>query len=286
MIKFENLRFQYSGSSEFALDGINLEIHDGEFIGVIGASGAGKSTLTYAINGTVPHHFKGDFYGAVNVNGLDTVDNYPEDIAAEAGSVFQDIDAQMTATIVEDEILFGLENFGCPREETEDRINEALSALKIEKLRNRNIGTLSGGQKQKTAIAAMIALRPKILVLDEPTGELDPQSSREIFELLKSLNKKYGMTIIIVEQKIMLQCEFADKLLVMDKGKAVHFDTVKNVLKHSEELENMGINCPRIVTLARKLEENGIYSGEYPADLDSAEKMVRQILAETVGKQL
>ena len=82
MIKFENLRFQYSGSSEFALDGINLEIHDGEFIGVIGASGAGKSTLTYAINGTVPHHFKGDFYGAVNVNGLDTVDNYPEDIAA------------------------------------------------------------------------------------------------------------------------------------------------------------------------------------------------------------
>ena len=94
------------------------------------------------------------------------------------------------------------------------------------------------------------------------------------------------MTIIIVEQKIMLQCEFADKLLVMDKGKAVHFDTVKNVLKHSEELENMGINCPRIVTLARKLEENGIYSGEYPADLDSAEKMVRQILAETGGKQL
>ena len=124
----------------------------------------------------------------------------------------------------------------------------------------------------------MIALRPKILVLDEPTGELDPQSSREIFELLKELNKKYGMTIIVVEQKIMLQCEFADKLLVIDGGKAVHYDTVEKVLEHSEDLEKMGINCPRIVTLARMLHENGLYDGVYPAELDSAEKMVRSVL--------
>ena len=278
MIEFNNLKFMYSGGKKFALDGIDLTINDGEFIGVIGPSGAGKSTLTYAINGTVPHHYKGDFYGAVKVNGLDTVDNKPEKIAGEVGCVFQDIDAQMTATIVEDEILFGLENFGCPAEEIEERIDEALKALRIEKLRTRSIGTLSGGQKQKTAIAAMIALRPKILVLDEPTGELDPQSSREIFELLKELNKKYGMTIIVVEQKIMLQCEFADKLLVIDGGKAVHYDTVEKVLEHSEDLENMGINCPRIVTLARMLHENGLYDGVYPAELDSAEKMVRSII--------
>lgn len=278
MIRFENLKFSYSGSNEFALDGIDLTVEDGEFIGVIGTSGAGKSTLTYAINGVVPHHYKGDYYGAVTVNGLDTVDNFPEDIAAEVGSVFQDIDAQMTATIVEDEILFGLENFGCPKDEIEERITDALSALGIENLRSRRIDTLSGGQKQKTAIAAMIALRPKILVLDEPTGELDPQSSRQIFELLRELNRTLGMTIIIVEQKIMLQCEFADKLLVMDKGKAVYFDTVKNVLVHSGELEKMGINCPRVVTLARGLEERGLYSGEYPVDLDCAEKMVRNVL--------
>ena len=278
MIEFKNLKFKYAGAKKFVLDDLSLTIEDGDFIGVIGPSGAGKSTLTYAINGTVPHHFKGDFYGAVIVNGMDTVENKPDKIAAEVGCVFQDIDAQMTATIVEDEILFGLENFGCPADEIEERISEALSALHIEKLRTRSIGTLSGGQKQKTAIAAMIALRPKILVLDEPTGELDPQSSLEIFRLLKDLNRKYGMTIIVVEQKIMLQCEFADKLLVVEDGKVVHYDKVSEVLKHSEDLENMGINCPRIVTLSRMMHEDGMYDGEYPADLDSAEKMVRSVL--------
>ena len=278
MIEFKNLKFKYAGAKKLVLVDINLTIEDGDFIGVIGPSGAGKSTLTYAINGTVPHHFKGDFYGAVIVNGMDTVENKPDKIAAEVGCVFQDIDAQMTATIVEDEILFGLENFGCPADEIEERISEAISALHIEKLRTRSIGTLSGGQKQKTAIAAMIALRPKILVLDEPTGELDPQSSLEIFRLLKDLNRKYGMTIIVVEQKIMLQCEFADKLLVVEDGKVVHYDKVSEVLKHSEDLENMGINCPRIVTLSRMMHEDGMYDGEYPADLDSAEKMVRSVL--------
>jgi len=279
MISFKNLKFKYPGGNKFALDDISLEINDGDFVGVIGPSGSGKTTLTNAINGTIPHHFKkGDFYGAVTVNGLDTVDNSPEEVAADLGCVFQDIDSQMTATIVEDEILFGLENFGCPSDEIQSRIDESLAALRIEKLRTRSIGTLSGGQKQKVAIAAMIAMRPKILVLDEPTGELDPQSSREIFEILKELNTKYGITIIVVEQKIMLQCEFADKLLVIENGKAVHYDTVSRVLEHSEDLERMGVNIPRIVTLARLLDENGMYSGEYPAEIDSAEKMIRSVL--------
>ncbi len=280
MIKIENLRFQYSGGREFALDGINLNIEKGDFVGIIGASGAGKSTLTYAINGIVPHHFKGDYYGSVKVCGLDTVDNYPEDIALHAASVFQDIDAQMTATMVEDEILFGLENFECPADEIEERVTYALSTLGIEDLRKRNINTLSGGQKQKVAIAAMIALRPEIIVLDEPTGELDPQSSRQIFELLKELNQTLGMTIVIVEQKIMLQCEFADKLIVMDKGKVLFYDSVSRVLSHSDELEQLGINIPRIVSLARGLEKSGLYSGEYPVNLDDAEKMVHTVLGD------
>lgn len=278
MIKFEKLGFQYKGSDKYALKDISFSVNDGEFIGIIGASGAGKSTLTYALNGIIPHHYNGDFYGAVTINGTDTVESSPEQLALQIGSVFQDIDGQMTATMVEDEILFGLENFGVPKNEIEERIEYALSSLGISQLRNRNISTLSGGQKQKTAIAAMIALKPKILVLDEPTGELDPQSSYQIFSMLKELNKTLGMTIIIVEQKIMLQCEFADKLLVMDKGEAVFFDTVKNVLMHSSELEKLGINCPRIVRLARDLKAKGLYNGEYPVNLDDAEKMVRESL--------
>lgn len=279
MIEIKGLKFKYPDSSVFALDDINLEINDGEFIGIIGPSGAGKTTLTNALNGAIPHYFKnGDFYGAVIVNGKDTVESSPDEIASDLGCVFQDIDAMMTSTIVEDEILFGLENFQIPREEIPERLEEALKALRIEKLRMRGIGTLSGGQKQKVAIAAMIALRPKILVLDEPTGELDPQSSREIFTLLKELNRKYGMTVLVVEQKIMLQCEFADKLLVIDEGKAVHFDTVSKVLEHSDDLIEMGVNCPRIVSLASMLARNGMFDGEYPANLESAEKMVRNVL--------
>lgn len=278
MIRIENLKFQYSGSKRFALDGIDLTIEKGDFVGIIGASGAGKSTLTYAMNGIVPHHYKGDFYGSVKISGMDTVDNYPEDIAAHLASVFQDIDAQMTATIVEDEILFGLENYECPKDEIEERITSSLSVLGIEELRKRNINTLSGGQKQKVAIAAMVAMRPEIIVLDEPTGELDPQSSRQIFELLKELNRNLGMTVVIVEQKIMLQCEFADKLIVMDGGKVIYYDKVSSVLSHSDDLEKLGINIPRIVTLARGLEKNGMYSGEYPVNLDEAEKMVQSVL--------
>ena len=278
MIEFEKLCFQYKNSSEYALKDISFKVNDGEFIGIIGASGAGKSTLTYALNGIIPHHYEGDFYGAVKINGTDTVESSPEQLALQVGSVFQDIDGQMTSTIVEDEILFGLENFGVPESEIESRIENALSMLGINELRSRNINTLSGGQKQKVAIASIIALKPKIIVLDEPTGELDPQSSYQIFAMLKELNRSLGMTIIIVEQKIMLQCEFADKLLVMDKGKTVFFDTVKNVLVHSHELERLGINCPRIVRLARDLQDRGLYSDEYPVNLDDAEKMAGEVL--------
>jgi energy-coupling factor transport system ATP-binding protein len=184
MISIKNLSFRYKGGERNALSGINLDIPEGDFLGLIGSSGAGKSTLTYAINGVAPHHYPGDFYGQVLVNGLDTVDAGAETIARQVGSVFQDIDGQMVASVVEDEILFGLENFGVPRNEIEGRLEEALAAAGIPELRLRDISSLSGGQKQKVVIAAITALKPKIIVLDEPTGELDPFSSRKIFVYL------------------------------------------------------------------------------------------------------
>lgn len=278
MIKFDNVSFSYDGSDKKALNNISLEINEGEFVGIIGSSGAGKSTFTYAVNGIVPHHYEGDFYGAVTVDKLDTVESSPEQLAMSVGSVFQDIDAQMTATIVEDEILFGLENFGINRDEIEQRITDSLRELGIEDLRSRDLSTLSGGQKQKVAIAAIIALKPKILLLDEPTGELDPQSSRQIFALLKKLNKELGMTVVIVEQKIMLQCEFADKLIVMHRGEVIAYDTVRNVLADTGKLETAGINSPRIVTLARTLESNSLYGGVYPVNLDEAAAMVKGVI--------
>lgn len=256
MIKIENLTFKYEGAKKNALDKINLQIDDGDFLGIIGESGAGKTTLCSAINALIPHHYKGDFYGSVKIDDKDSFDTRPGQLALKVGSVFQDIDSQLLSTFVEDEILFGLENFDIPKDQIESRVQFALEEVGITDLRYREISSLSGGQKQKVAIAAIIALQPKILVLDEPTGELDPASSRQIFALLDKLNKEKGITIIVIEQKIMLLCEFAQKLAVMEKGKITHFGKVREVLKNAEELEEKGINIPRVVTLSRQLINN------------------------------
>ncbi|UWG97176.1 ATP-binding cassette domain-containing protein [Dehalobacter sp. DCM] len=278
MITINDLHFKYKGSDRFALKNINIDIHPGDFIGIIGSSGAGKSTLTYALNGIVPHHYTGDFYGCVKVNGLDSVEVRPEQLSAFIGSVFQDIDGQMVASIVEDELLFGLENFSVAREEIETRVNDALDTIGIADLRYRSISTLSGGQKQKVAIAAIVALRPDVLLLDEPTGELDPQSSLQIFQMLRKLNRDYGMTVIIVEQKIMLLCEFVNRLVVMHNGEILHQGPVRQVLRNSTDLEHIGINVPRIVTLANELIGKGLYHGELPLNLDDAVRMVNEVI--------
>jgi energy-coupling factor transport system ATP-binding protein len=283
MVSIKNLSFRYKGAERNALSGINLEIAEGDFLGVIGSSGAGKSTLTYAINGVAPHHFPGDFYGQVLVNGMDTLEAGTELLARQAGSVFQDIDGQMVASVVEDEILFGLENFGVPREEIEGRIEEALAAAGISALRRREISSLSGGQKQKVAIAAITALKPRIIVLDEPTGELDPYSSRKIFEYLKALNERLKVTIIVVEQKIMLLCEFAKRLAVMDRGVLIREGKVREVLQRPDVLEEAGVNVPRVTTLGKVLTEKDLYRGELPQDLGQAEGMMKEVLFPASG---
>ena len=278
MIEMKDFSFRYSSGKRNALNNLNLTIEDGDFVGIIGNSGAGKSTLTYAINGIVPHHYKGDFYGAVTVNGLDTVDSAPEKIAEHVGSVFQDVDAQMVASMVEDELLFGLENFAVPREEIEGRVAEALEKTGIANLRHRDLDTLSGGQKQKVAIAAILALKPRIILLDEPTGELDPQSSEQIYSLLFQLNRDYGTTIIAVEQKIGLLCRYVKKLLVLENGEAMFYGPVREVLESSGKMEEIGIHVPRIVSLHKELAGLGLAHGPAPVSMDEAETMVREAL--------
>jgi energy-coupling factor transport system ATP-binding protein len=184
----------------------------------------------------------------------------------------------MVATVVEDEILFGLENFQVPHEEIEERLMSALDAAGIGDLRYRALSTLSGGQKQKVVIAAITALRPRIIVLDEATGELDPASSRHVFDFLRELNQRFGITIIAVEQKIMLLCEFARHLAVMDKGSLVLHGTVTEVLQQPEILEEAGVNIPRVTTLGKSLREHGLYAGTLPHDLGEARTMIENLL--------
>jgi energy-coupling factor transport system ATP-binding protein len=279
MIRLMDLNFKYKDAPGFALSDISLTINEGEFVGIIGSSGAGKTTLTYVLSGVVPHYYGGDFYGRAEVKGLDTIEVGPTRLSQIVGSVFQDIDGQMVASIVEDELLFGLENFGIPRAEIENRLAMALDTLGISGLRHRAIASLSGGQKQKVAIAAIVALRPSVLVLDEPTGELDPKSSVMVFDMLKKLNEEMGMTIVIVEQKIMLLCEYAKRLIVMDKGRVVMDGAVRSVLQNVEALTGAGVNVPRVTSLADALKKRDLYKGPLPVSVPEAERMVRGVLA-------
>lgn len=263
MIEIKELTFKYSGSKKNALENVSLTIEKGDFVGLIGESGAGKTTLCSCINGLIPHHYTGDFYGSVKIQGTDTFDIEPGKLALKVGSVFQDVDSQLVSFFVEDEILFGLENFGIPKDQIEQRITAALESLEIQELRHREISTLSGGQKQKVAIAAILALEPDILVLDEPTGELDPASSVQIFKLLQKLNKEQGITIVVAEQKIMLLCEYVKKLIVLEKGTLIHYGEIRSTLTHQKEMEEAGINCPRVLTLTSRMAEEGLVPDSY-----------------------
>lgn len=255
MIEVQSLTFRYEGSERDALRDVNLTVPDGAFLGIIGPAGAGKTTLLHCMSGIIPHAFPGDYYGAVRVGGLDTADNRLTDLSRLVGTVFQDVDSQIISSVVEDEILYGLENFGVPHEEIVDRLTAALEQVGISSLRERTIASLSGGQRQKVAIASLVALRPQILVLDEPTGELDPFSSRQIFTLLRTLNREHGMTVVVVEQKIMLLSEFADRLAVLNDGEIVKEGPVRGVLSDIPLLERIGVNCPRAALFSSLLAE-------------------------------
>ena len=278
MIQIQDFSFTYKNGENPALQEVSLTVPDGGFLGIIGPAGAGKTTLARAIAGIIPHHYPGDFYGSVTVNGLDTVDSKIVDLSRLVGMVFQDVESQIISPLVEDELLYGLENFGVPQEEIPGRMEEALAKVGVSDLRERSIASLSGGQRQKVAIASIIALKPKILVLDEPTGELDPRSSRQIFSLLKELNEDQGITVILIEQKIMLLCEFARQLAVLSKGRIIRQGETRDVLSHADELQALGVNCPRVTTLSRMLSERTGTEQPVCINLDEAENMVRRLI--------
>lgn len=279
MIQINDFSFKYREGSDFVVKDINLTIPDGAFVGITGAAGSGKSTMTYALNGIIPHCYPGDFYGEVIVEGRDTVDTELTELSRLVGSVCQDIDSQMVSSVVEDEMLYGLENFGVPRDQIEERVTEALEAVGISSLRDRVIASLSGGQKQKVAIASILAMRPKVLVLDEPTAELDPASSVVVFDLLKKYAKEHGTTVIVIEQKIALLSDYTDLLVIMDKGRVRFADAPAEVLQHADELLEIGVNVPRSTTLTNRLRVAGMYRGPVCRTVSEACDQLMEVLA-------
>ena len=282
IIEMECVSFSYGTAADgaYALKDIDLSVEEGTFVGLIGPSGAGKSTLASAITGAIPHHYRGRLFGSTLVAGLDTCEASLTDIAKVAGSVLQDIDAQMVASVVEDELLFGLENFGIDHREIEGRIASALDAVGIADLRHREIATLSGGQKQKVAIAAILAMTPRVIVMDEPTSALDPASARDVFEVLRRAKELTGMTVILIEQTVALLAEYCDRVVVIDQGRIALDGTPTDVFSHGETLRAIGVDTPRTVRISNSLAETGLAPNDSPAlTLDGAESLVAGILA-------
>ena len=271
IIEMSHVTFSYDApaeggaenSEDAALRDVSLSIGEGEFVGVIGPSGAGKSTLASVMSGAIPHHYRGALYGATLVDGHDTCDVSLTDISQIVGSVLQDIDTQMVASVVEDEMLFGLENFGVPHDQIEERISQTLETVGISNLRDREIATLSGVQKQKVAIAAILAMRPRVLVLDEPTAALDPASSKLVFDTLRKVREE-GVTVVVIEQKVALLSEYCDRILVMSKGSLVLDGAPREVFSHGDELRRIGVDSPRVARVYNSLAKDGLVAGGAP----------------------
>ncbi len=283
IIEVKDVTFTYSGAQRHALERVSLAVAEGEFVGVIGPSGAGKSTLAGVMSGAVPHHFAGELYGACLVDGKDTCEVTLTDVSRLVGSVLQDIDAQFVASNVRDELLFGLENFGVTHDEIPARMQQAFETVGIEDLRDREIATLSGGQKQKVAIAAILALRPRVLVLDEPTAALDPVSSTLVFETLREVNRSAGITVVVIEQKVALLSEYCSRVVVFEQGKLIFDDTPRKVFSHGERLREIGVDSPRVARVSNSLAAAGLCEPGGPAlSVDEVAALVARIVGEGV----
>lgn len=240
IVHINDLRFRYRGAKGPALDGVSLELRQGEFLAVMGPSEAGKSTLCATLNGLVPHYHKGKFEGSVVVFGRDTRQFTVAEMAQDVGLVFQDFEGQLFSTNVELEIAFGPENFAVPRPEIARRIDENLAYVGLEAQRGRPPSTLSGGQKQKLAIASVLAMNPRLLVMDEPTTDLDPISKLGVFEIAQKLRQRHDLTLIVVEHETE-EVLSADRLLLLDHGRVVQLGPTREVLGQVDLLEGMGV---------------------------------------------
>lgn len=255
IIEAKELTFSYkNGEKEkVVLNNLNLNIDEGSFTAIIGHNGSGKSTFAKHINAILLPQG-----GSIRICGIDSKDEEKlYQLRKSAGMVFQNPDNQIVATIVEEDVAFGLENLGIEWEEMHARVKEALKAVNMYDYRKRPPHLLSGGQKQRVAIAGILAMRPKCIILDEPTAMLDPKGRREVMDTILSLNKEKNITIVLITH-YMDEAAMADRVIVLDKGEIVFDDSPQKVFSQEEELVSLGLNVPESVALANRLRKNGI----------------------------
>jgi energy-coupling factor transporter ATP-binding protein EcfA2 len=271
IVELKNVAYKYPLSQTPALKNINLQVDEGEFVAVIGPNGAGKSTLCYAIAGFVPHFFKGEMTGFVEVAGMESSKSNLHEWVLNVGLAFQNPFNQISGAkyTVFEEIAFGLENIGVPRDEMLQRVNDAMKLTGISDLADRSPYSLSGGQQQRVALTSILVMQPKVLVLDEPTSQMDPIGTREVFGVIRTMAEK-GMTVILAEHKVEWIANFADRVVALHEGEIVSDGTPTDVLT-SDLLAEKGFGISRYTSVARKAKELGMWkSDKLPVTLEEA----------------
>lgn len=275
LIQFVDFSFSYLGSPSPILKNVNLGINEGEFVLLVGPSGCGKSTLLRCVNGLIPHLYSGSYQGKVIVDGEIVSEKNVSELATKVGFVFQNPENQIFMFSVEKDIVFGLENIGVKREEIHRQLDWVFKALNIEHLRYRAPYELSDGQKQRVAIAGTLVMHPKILILDEPTSLLDPKTAYDFILTLKRLNKELGITVIVVEHRIDLLTNVADRIVVMDKGKILHDGSLKDIIK-LKDLYLYGVTVPPIIALQNSLSESKINLPNFCLNVKDFANMIKK----------
>ena len=278
IIEIEDYSWQYLDSSVPALNNISLSIEEGTFVGVIGPNGSGKTTLAYSMDGLIPGQYHGIKNGTVKILGRE-VEEYPQgELQQQVGVVFSDPESQFTAMTVEDELVFGMENLGMTIPEIRECLEWVLNLTNLGPLLNKPPYEISGGQKQQVALAAVLAMTPKVLILDEPTSMLDPLSRRRVFDVLDRLTREQKNTIIVIEHSLENLIPLADRMILLSDGQIVLDAGTRAFFQHVDLLLEKGISPPGAMRCFYELSRAGIYKGSLPLTVDEAYEKLTKLL--------
>jgi len=270
VIKLDNVSFTYKSANEPTIKNINLEVRKGEFIGLIGPTGSGKTTLLNLIAGVLPHYTPGVLSGAIYINGKSTLEMSMAELSKLVGLVMQDPESQLFNLYVKDEIIWGLENLGVPREVIAKERVRVAEFFRIPHLLDRITYDLSGGEKQKVALSSTYIMRPEIFVFDNPTSQLDPLGSSMVFEAINALAKQDGITVIVFEDKIEELATFADRLWLINNGEIVMDEEPRDFFTHTQLLKEALIRVPAVSAIGYELRARGLEVDRLPLTVEEA----------------
>jgi energy-coupling factor transporter ATP-binding protein EcfA2 len=280
-IIIDNVTFTYQSGKSPAISGINIRAERGETIAIMGPAGAGKSTVCRLLNGLVPQFFEGRMEGDVLVTGYSTREYSIGFLAYHVGLLLDDPSSQVISPSVQDEIAFGLENYGVPREEMAKRVQYYMKACRLQGYEERNPHTLSGGEQQACIIAAILAMQPRVLVLDEPTSKLDPVGSSQIYSLVADLARKREHTILIADNKVEELVGIVDRILLINHGEILLEGTPEEVMQNADQILKAGVKPPQVSELFHALAANDVKFKQVPITVDDAAAILRKLLGAT-----